>query len=1086
MPPFMPHAQVYESSLWTTSNTLNPTSLAFDHAEAKLDAFNLFPLFTVRVGMSDVYEGGATSFVDLPLPRQYTSMQQLMASDTFVPTHAGRSEWLGLAGAGDDALERGCNREGFNNKVSTNPGDPWLTVRVGILANPPFWGSGEGSHCEPNYVHSFIGLGAKSFQSVSWPCNSPLNWGVRFSTGALANMCPWWGGRGGQQVMQPKIGYLLGGNAPPAPPPPSPPPPSPPPPSPPPPPPPPPSPSPPPSPPPQPPAPPAPPQSSECLAGYVTIEDVSRRAVRDSELPGYSQEVGGDFDLDAYYRTPCDGGFFSPATWYRFMDAGGFNFVPEAPPGKWDCTTAVTGWLAAGTSGGHPTVAEQVVWRTLCFQWFDGVCQWSTSVQVVQCTGFFMYKFPSSWPICNARVCTSDAAPANFGVGGVSAPTAAPGMEPVSFDAFIAGWLWQGAGGSSAGTDAVIGAGTYAFPYDGSWVAPHDGFGRTTNAQDMSSCFSYPGNGHTTPNCQWCQWYARSAGFYWMAGTYTLGGSVDDAVDIRLIPQSGAAVVPVGSKGCCASAFTFTFTVSQPGWYVMGVQVNNYEFCATLGLTYFTSSAGAGVFSANVSSAPPGLESPPPPAAGVPTVGSSGCAVTTYASGFDDTAFTYWPSSDGMTGACIGPDYAGGGLCCDGGGSAGIANCGNIPPSAVPLIFQLDPAVTSGTLMCLDTDSGGCTNHGCMSAVSSCGSMDPTSGVATLALRDPNPELWQWGVGAANDGGYLQLTHAASGFCLWYFADTPAVGSAMGLVTCTPTTMWSWSAAGLLRAFNADATAPALYMNYEMYSYPQLALLENATPLASTCKSAARLLSSAPAAPAMAPAPAPAPAVYTSCDGQPDGVMALQVGSRVFSSYCVGGYVLLAKLDGRTQTWAYDSSLWTSANTLNPDSFVMDWSEAKLEAYNEMPIASLRVGMHTFDGSDAHWLDISLPRAFPNLLSAMQGGYVATTAGRSAWKALAGEASSLQHNCNVEGIDNWPGSYMHVRLGFLANQEADCNSPDSAIGFGIGGSVWCNVSPVTTGNSAPTDGNWPECGPFDNPPVNMPVFGYILGSPPPP
>jgi hypothetical protein len=192
-------------------------------------------------------------------------MQQLMASDQFVPTYAGRSAWLGLAGVGEEALERGCNREGFNTKVSNSPGDAYLSVRVGVLASPEWWGPGEAS-CQTGYMQSFIGLGAKSFQSVPWQCYSPLNYGASFSTGALARLCPYWGYGWGQQVLRPKMGFLLGGNAPPATPPPSLPPPPPPPPSPPPPPPPPPSPSPPPPPPPSPPPlsppPPSPPQSS--------------------------------------------------------------------------------------------------------------------------------------------------------------------------------------------------------------------------------------------------------------------------------------------------------------------------------------------------------------------------------------------------------------------------------------------------------------------------------------------------------------------------------------------------------------------------------------------------------------------------------------------------------------------------------------------------------------------------------------------------------------------------------------------------------------------------------------------------------
>jgi hypothetical protein len=395
-------AQVYESSLWTTSRTLDPTSLALDHSEAKLDAFNLFPLFTVRVGMSDVHEGGSTSFIDLPLPRQYTSMQELMSNEQFVPTHAGRSAWLGLAVAGEEALEQGCNREGFNNKIST--GDAYLSVRVGVLGGPAWWGPGEAS-CQSYYMHSFIGLGAKSFQSVMWPCYSPLNYGASFSTGALARVCPNWDGWG-QQVLRPKMAYLLGGNTPPAPPPPSPPPPSPPPPSPPPPPPPPPSPPPPPPPPPSPPppppppstpplppSPPLPPYSSVCDYAYLTLNDDTRRVT----------------NTDRDSNRACDSGYFDTHAWYRLTSSTGFDFMPESPPGEWLCGTHATGWL----NGVHPAAGAEPVASSVCFDWY-GHCQWSTPVNVVQCSGFFLYQFTSGVPACSLRICTSDVIPANF------------------------------------------------------------------------------------------------------------------------------------------------------------------------------------------------------------------------------------------------------------------------------------------------------------------------------------------------------------------------------------------------------------------------------------------------------------------------------------------------------------------------------------------------------------------------------------------------------------------------------------------------------------------------------------------------
>jgi hypothetical protein len=248
---------------------------------------------------------------------------------------------------------------------------------------------------------------------------------------------------------------------------------------------------------------------------------------------------------------------------------------------------------------------------------------------------------------------------------------------------------------------------------------------------------------------------------------------------------------------------------------------------------------------------PPPQASPPPPApVSVTTVVSSGCSAPTYNAGFTDTAFTYLPSYDGIPDSCAGPDYAGGGLCCDGGRIAGISNCGNNPPSAVPLIFQLDLSTTTGMLMCLDTDSGGCTTNGCMSSASSCGSVDSLSGAVSVALRDPKPQLWQWAAGTA---GYMQLVHSASGFCLFYFASVPAAGSYMQLVPCTATTTWFWAVTGELRAYNANPDATPLYLSYAMHGAPQLAT--TGTKVASTCKSVARLLSPSP--PAQAPPGSP-------------------------------------------------------------------------------------------------------------------------------------------------------------------------------------------------------------------------------------
>ena len=68
------------------------------------------------------------------------------------------------------------------------------------------------------------------------------------------------------------------------------------------------------------------------------------------------------------------------------------------------------------------------------------------------------------------------------------------------------------------------------------------------------------------------------------------------------------------------------------------------------------------------------------------------------------------------------------------------------------------------------------------------------------------------------------------------------------------------------------------------------------------------------------------------------------------------------------------------------------------------------------------------------------GKYRATSLGRNTWKSLVGPQASLQLNCNREGFnavgDN--PSHSKARIGIIANQQDDCGSCNSQIGFGTG------------------------------------------------
>ena len=67
------------------------------------------------------------------------------------------------------------------------------------------------------------------------------------------------------------------------------------------------------------------------------------------------------------------------------------------------------------------------------------------------------------------------------------------------------------------------------------------------------------------------------------------------------------------------------------------------------------------------------------------------------------------------------------------------------------------------------------------------------------------------------------------------------------------------------------------------------------------------------------------------------------------------------------------------------------------------------------------------------------GNYRSTSLGRHTWKKLIGQQASLQRNCNQEGFNSQQGRInSRARIGIISNEQNDCNTPDSTIGFGIG------------------------------------------------
>ena len=85
--------------------------------------------------------------------------------------------------------------------------------------------------------------------------------------------------------------------------------------------------------------------------------------------------------------------------WYRFSAAAGSS-MPDSCVAPWRCGTHASGWL----NGRHPTVAQGVVVRRVCYHWGNNCCRWRNNIKVRNCGGFYVYQL-SRPPNCHLRYC---------------------------------------------------------------------------------------------------------------------------------------------------------------------------------------------------------------------------------------------------------------------------------------------------------------------------------------------------------------------------------------------------------------------------------------------------------------------------------------------------------------------------------------------------------------------------------------------------------------------------------------------------------------------------------------------------------
>ena len=150
----------------------------------------------------------------------------------------------------------------------------------------------------------------------------------------------------------------------------------------------------------------------------------------------------------------------------------------------------------------------------------------------------------------------------------------------------------------------------------------------------------------------------------------------------------------------------------------------------------------------------------------------------------------------------------------------------------------------------------------------------------------------------------------------------------------------------------------------------------------------------------------------------------------------------------------------------------MTEKQTKLASYWNTPFDKICLGMKV--NGVTKWIVINHQAS--SLFNVIADGiFKNTTAGKNKWLSLM-DGSRLQKNCNKEGFNinihgYSPNANLKVRIGIIANNQDDCISCDSCIGFG-------NLVRGCDGETRKTTcGNIGICSRRDK---NTTAFGYIF------
>ena len=194
-----------------------------------------------------------------------------------------------------------------------------------------------------------------------------------------------------------------------------------------------------------------------------------------------------------------------------------------------------------------------------------------------------------------------------------------------------------------------------------------------------------------------------------------------------------------------------------------------------------------------------------------------------------------------------------------------------------------------------------------------------------------------------------------------------------------------------------------------------------------------------------------AQAIIQAGDATGDGFYYITIGGTVRQVWCDmtndgGGWMMAARVHTSTDRWYYSDAYWTNSTLLNETQPYDYGGHIKTWVYTQYPFSQVRFAGNTLSNGlvEPTWTNATSFASF-------MGSGTNSSNSRTTWDTFVataiGTGTGLQANCNQIGT-NKSYNYMWVKIGITANNEGDCNTNDSAIGFGIDGiSPYGNTNP---------------------------------------